>query len=377
MKKISDIVLFIVILLLISFPAFQSHVPVIKSGKLSGYFPAPDTPRFSDSTWFGGSFQDEAENYMKRHVGFHEDFIRLNNQIRYWVFKDYNAVGIIDGKEGHRYALQYIDSYFGTDYVGSREIQEKVRKLKMVSDSLLSRRVSLILCIGPGKVVFYPEYIPDEYRKEQRDSTNYQVYSELLRDSEIHYFDGVRYFLSLKDTSRYELFPRNAIHSSIYGNYFMADTLIRFIETVKDTRLPRLNIKRIRSTGIPEGPDKDIEQAMNLIFPFKEEDIAYAKLEWDINRAEPGLRVLAIGDSYYWIPLQFGYNFAFREHEFWYYYHDIHPYRNSGPGDARELNVKEELESNDVVILYINDAQLRDAGWDFIESAYDAYVPKD
>jgi len=128
-KTIANISFFSLILILICLPAFQAHVPFINSEKLFGYLPAPDTPVFSDSTWFDGSFQESTENYLKRNVGFHPDLVRLNNQLRFSVLKNHDARGILTGQNGHRYALQYIQSYTGTDYVGINIIRERSESL--------------------------------------------------------------------------------------------------------------------------------------------------------------------------------------------------------------------------------------------------------
>lgn len=355
------------------FPVIQRQFSVIEIAELKGYMPEVDTPSFSDSTWFDGTFQKSAETFLKRNIGFHSGLVRVNNQIQFSLFDKIRASGIIKGKGGHYFAPQYIRSYYGVDYIGSSKIKEKVRKLSLITEKLESKGISLIVVIVPGKGMFYPEYIPDAYKRNSFNTSNYQAYIEAFKDSKINCIDIVTYYLSLKDTSSYELFPKSAIHSSLYGNYFIADKLIKYIEEVHQLKVPFMEIESIEVQNKPKDPDKDIELAMNLIFPFKEEGIAYADLGWDMSRADPSLSVLTIGDSFYWMLLSFGYTAAFLDHEFWYYNHYERPIRNGKNADLGKRNLKDEIESKDVIMIYVNDAQLKDLGWGFIENVYDIY----
>ncbi len=375
-KDRANYIVFLIIIFIFLLPIIQLYTSVVHEKKLNGYLPGIDTPSFTFSGWFDESYQTAQENYQKRNVGFQPTLVRINSQFNYSLFRIIKAATIVEGKEGHKFAMQYMDSYLGTDYLGNEKISEKVRKLALITDTLETKGVTIIVILAPGKGMFHPEYIPDSYVKKPPDTTNYQVYLKHMSATHINLIDMAAYYLGMKDTSRYVLFPKNGIHWSIYGNTYVGDSILKYIEDIRQTKLQELKVTKLKITNRPRGSDRDVEDAINLIFPLKEKRMAYPLLEVDTTGAKKQLNVLAIGDSFYWVIYSMGYSSVFENHNFWFYYNEVFPKTAEGKVlDAKKLNLREEIESRDVIILYVNDAKLKEFAWDFIEDVFQIYYP--
>lgn len=81
-NKIKKGLYFLAILVLL-FPFMQNKLKLIEINKLNGYFSFTPSIPFKFDTWMNGSFQSNLEVRSKEKVGFHDLFIRLNNQRRY------------------------------------------------------------------------------------------------------------------------------------------------------------------------------------------------------------------------------------------------------------------------------------------------------
>ncbi len=65
-----------------------------------------------------------------------------------------------------------------------------------------------------GKDSFFEEYISEKYSQDERNTTNYEVYLDEMLRNEIHCLDLNRWFIEIKDTSKYLLFPKTGAHWS-------------------------------------------------------------------------------------------------------------------------------------------------------------------
>ncbi len=128
-------------------------------------------------------------------------------------------------------------------------------------------------------------------------------------------------------------------------------------------------------------PDKYIEDhigvTLNLLCRLPtNEDLAYPVYRFEENPAKDKHMVLVIGDSYYWnifntrIPKH-----LFKNEAFWYFYAQLYPETYYKPTWAKDLNLKVEIEKQDVIFLMVIERFLHKNGWNFIEEAYALYGP--
>ncbi len=357
-------------------------VHVIKSDgekdALGGSFSYIERPVLSLEKWLKGEYQDHMERYASENVGLRPMFIRIHNQIAYTVHNYARANSIIIGKKNFLHGQAYIDAYVGKDFIGHDSIREKVFKLKKIQDTLARKNISLAVILAPGKASFYPETIPDRYLKNGKETTNYEVYLEELQKQQVNHLDLKHWFLQMKDTSRYPLFPKGGIHWSHYGEVLAADTILNYVEQLTQLPFADVVISGMETSRRMRFTDEDIEDGMNLLFDVPDLEMAYPhyRIEPDTSGGKP--KVLAVSDSYYWGMYNWGFSkVALNGGEFWYYHNDIHPAHDGSPRFVKDENILENLEKHRAVILISTDANLYKFAYGFIEDIYQIYYSGD
>ena len=358
---------FILGLLLVVF--LQSVFPVFQERPLSGDIKVPEKPAFSWETWMDGSYQTREENFFNESFGFRNTFVRIGNQIDYSLFGLMHAKDVIEGKEGYLYELNYLKAASGSDYKGKQFLEESVSKFKTIQDRLREKNIDIILVLVPGKASFFPEYIPDQYLIK-KDTTNYSMLVALSEQYGIHMLDLNACFSEKKKSSPYPLYPQYGIHWSMYGSVVAFDTLLKYIEQLRNIDLPDLKIKNIEQSTTTRGTDADIAEGLNLLISKKSYALAYPEVQFE-TAGKSRLDVLTIGDSYYWTFFGTGMSGqAFENSGFWYFYAQHYTDGSKEIKERYELNLKEELEKQDVVLLFITESNYQYMGWGIIEDAY-------
>jgi hypothetical protein len=372
--------IFFLILLIFCSLIIQARYSLVKEKKLAGYFyvaPLPDLKNFTWEKWFSGAFQEEYTNHTEKHATFRNTLCRIYNQADYSFFRKIHVNGCISGKEGMMYEEDYIKEYTGQYFIGKSTIDKKLEKLKDVYDTLKKKNIQLILVFEPGKASCFPEYIPDSYLRSDRTLSNYQYFREKLDKLGFPYLDLNQYFLSIKDTSRYPLFPKYGMHWSIYGLALALDTLGKYVEKRCGTDLPDIRIRKFRESDSLEYTDNDIGELCNLVFPLPKIITAYPDFEFENAPQKKNLSVLVIADSYY-LTVKFltGDN-LFRKEEYWYYNSKVYPaiVDNDNPKYVDKSNLLNKLEEFNAVFLMVSEINLHCGFWNFADEAYHAIHP--
>ena len=376
-KNISKYLAFTVMLLL-SLPIIQQYTHIVKLKALHGYVTKKEYSPFTFETWFNGVYQDNTEEYLKKNIGFANFFIRTYNQMEYTFYNKARAKGVIIGKEGYLYEENYIKAYLGRDFIGKKAIADKVYKLKKIQDTLQSLNIQLCVVMAPGKASFFPEYIPDSYVPQNITTTNLEVYIDEMQKRKVNYLNFNKWFIQNKYSSSYPLFPKNGIHWSKYGEILAADSLISYMESTMDIAMPHVVVKDITTSYSMQGTDDDIEKGMNILFDIPDNKMAYPKIEFssDSNTVVP--KVLTIADSYYWG--MFNYKISdkvFNKGKFWYYNKKIYPDSFKKELYVDDIDIKEEIEKNDMILILSTDANLYKFAFGFIDQTYNEYYNKE
>ncbi len=397
MKKTGLYIAFAFIILLMLLPALQMQFGFITEAPLNGAFNLTEKPTFTKDKWISGEFQGQVEKYFKDRAGFHNLLVRLQNQLDFNFFRKANAEGAVVGKNRQLFEYDYIRSWLAIDYPGDSFVGKKLQRLKYVQEYMKREKgINLVLVFEPGKASFYPEYIPSVYKKKKSGPSTYDRYLQKTMELGIDYIDFHQYFLQLKGTSEYPLFPRYGTHWSEYGMQFAADSLLRWIEgrlgqpladfpladfPLADFPLADFSLTSVRvDTTIistkPLSTDDDVLKTMNLLFPLKGEKLAYPELAFDT--AHPGIKpmVLVVADSYYWnifntrIP-----KYIFANEAFWYFNALVYPDHYLKPTYTKDLDIKSEVEKQDFIFLMITERFLHKFDWGFIDQLYSLYTP--
>ncbi|MBU0763369.1 MAG: hypothetical protein KJ607_00885, partial [Bacteroidetes bacterium] len=191
------------LLLVLFLPALQKWIGFSKSEDLSGVSIPAGKPVATWENFFSGEFQPSYNQYVEEHIGFRNDFVRIYNQLDYSLFRHANASNVLIGKDNVLVQDFYVDAYTGKDYVGIRKIRKDIMKTKLVQNYLKYNGIDLVFVIAPGKVSVYKEYFGDFIGNGSTDSTNYELYSDEMKKNDINCIDFRKYFLEIKDTSRW------------------------------------------------------------------------------------------------------------------------------------------------------------------------------
>ncbi|MES2133618.1 MAG: hypothetical protein V4506_14815 [Bacteroidota bacterium] len=360
------------------FPMLKGFTKKDKNPHLAGIVVNNVNPDslFKMEQWFSGEYQSLKDDYNNDHWAFKELFVRLNNQLYYDLFNQLRVSKFVSGKENYAFSEPFIFSAYGDDYVGQQAIKTKLEKAKVVQDFLKKKGIDLLLVFAPGKGEYCTEQVEDKY-KHPILHTNYQDYISISKQLQINTLDLLALFHQLKPTTPYPLFSKFGHHWSYYGECLAVDTIIGHIEKLHHCDLPDIVWNKIDVIDTARSRDADILKSMNLYKnPPQNMKLAYPDVMFEQDSLKNRTRVLTISDSYWYGPVYMGVGQnCFAGGQFWYYYNKIIP--NPNPEEKVEvwqLDLKQNIESNQVIMLLYSDGNLPTFANTFIEDAYEMYT---
>lgn len=343
---------------------------------LIGLVISDERPVFSWADWFSGTYQSEREDYNDDHWAFKEKMVRLNNQFYYKAFNQIRVNNFVSGKENYLFSEGYIFAAFGDDLMEEKKVVSLLEKAKVVQDTLKKKGIDLLFVYAPGKGMGSMEYVEDKYVHDIK-KTNHDYFAVHSKELGIHTLDLYDWFKKMKPTSKYPLFPKFGHHWSFYGECLSVDTIIKHIEKLHACDMPNISWKTIDVVDTARSRDADVLKSMNLYAePSQNIMLAYPNYEFEEDSTKNTTRVLTISDSYWYGPVYMGIGQkAFGFGEFWYYNNRVIPNRVAGEKtEVWELDLKKEIESNQVIMLLYADGNLPGFGNTFIENAYELYT---
>lgn len=371
---LSKILLFLVIGMMM-LPAFQKKFALFSEIPLHGDVRlAPDTLLRWDN-WFEGRYALTKQNYLNDNFGFRNWFVRLRNQVYFSAFNQVFAKEVVLGKSGYLYESRYLDAYAGKDYIGDKQTEDRFERLKLIQDSLASRGVTLVLLFAPGKDSYFPEFIPDSSAKPV-EKTNYHQHILFAKKFGINHIDLNGWFIQMKPTTKFPLYPKTGTHWSTYSIYIAFDSINRYLDHKLGKTLPKFKINRVEWNDNLAWGDKDMEDALNLFTDMSHFKMPYPYIIWPDTQNCFRPRVLTIGDSYWGGFYDFKLEKNTYSHpEFWSYNQFV---LNYGPPEKKiksyDLDLRKAVEQKDVVFIMASEASLRFMGWDFIDEVYAMYT---
>jgi hypothetical protein len=368
------LVLFTGMILLL--PLLQFCFNFIESKPLDGdAVSTAQKPELSSESYWDLSWQDNYSRFFNDNFGFRTDYIRFINQLRYCLFNESTARSVVVGKQGEFFTESYIKDYIGASYVGTEKIVNNVTKIKQLQDSLSARGKDLIVVFAPGKASYYPELIPDRYMNKKKDSTNYTVYASQFIKHKVNFIDLNKWFYEQKTKFKHPVYPKYGAHWNHYGMNLGLDSIIKYIEKLRNINLPDYNFTdHIEYSDELTGHDFDIGILLNLMVPVKKDKNPYPKYTFATSGNFTKPSVLTVGDSYWWCMLDDnlpGHFFA--DDEFWFYNEDVVRNTQKTGEKAKKVNYSSCIVQKDVVLLVATEATFYLFPYGFIDSAYDLY----
>ena len=274
------------------------------------------------------------------------------------------------------FSENYIFSAFGDDLISEEKITDLLQKAKVVQDTLKKKGIDLLLVYAPGKGAYCKELVQDKYVHPIKN-TNHNLFASNSKKLNVNHLDLYSYFETLKPSALYPLFPKFGHHWSYYGACLASDTIIKHIEKLHGKDLPNILWNQIDVVDSSRSRDADVLKSMNLLTsPKQNMKLAYPQIGFENDSLKNTTRVLTISDSYWYDQVYMGVpQQCFAGGQFWYYYNKVIP--SPIPGEKIEvwqLDLKQEIESNRVIMLLYSDGNLPKFGNNFIYDAYELYT---
>ena len=367
-------------LFMLSFMA-QEHLKLFKTKPLKGYFMEPETPEFRWEWYKNGYFQKKLEDYISKKFGFREPIIRLYHQLSWDLFSKEYVSYIYSGKNRWLYYNHNIEDYYGTEMyhwynnaeTARKGYEQEVRLLNKIKGILAEYDVTLMTFIAPSKNVIYPEYLPSG----TFDTTSLnprKYFAKRFEETGMPCFEMNSYFMKMKDTCSFYLFPPTGNHWN-FSCVYATDSLMRFMGALRDIQLPQVVYGNNYSDScrIGEGKNRDLEGDLNLLRPIKyDRRFAYKERDYwivsDTATVKPA--ALFVGNSFllrsmdYLPPKE-----VFSDFQFWYYNKVAYQGADQIIDSVSHLNRLDYLLDADYVVFFSSASQMYRATEGFAEDA--------
>jgi len=357
------------LLALLVIPLMNSYVKFIPEKALSGGLETKPDTTLSISGWFSGKYQVKKDIFLKDSFGCRRLFIRVHNQVIYSLADKQTVMDVVIGKNGYSYSLGQVENYSGESFPGVKNIADEVDKMKFIQDTLAKLHKTFVLILAPGVPTYEPAYLPDKYVKHVSMNA-YDCYAALLKPSGINYIDFNKYFLDTKNTLPYKAFTFNSLHWTKYGSDLAGDSILHFIENKGKYKLNHPHWDSIVFSEA-DGTEIENEEDMNLIFKLKREKLGHPHLTFKPDTGAGRPSALFIGDSFFW-GLQRVFNIwdAFSSSKFMPYYRKVYTKGDSAIKIAAKVNLRDEINKDDIVIIICSEGNYHRLGWGFIDDLY-------
>jgi len=351
---------------------------------LKGAYTTVAHPELSWQGLLENTYQPNLERYLEDQLGFRSSLIRLRNQLSFSLLGVARSTELVIGRDDVLFQSYVVDGYLGRNYLGSKELAFRARRLKIVQEDLAKRHIPLLLLLAPGKARYEPEYLPLQFRLAKHDTSNYEVYIRQCQQAGINVLDANALFLRWKPTTPYPLFPRGGTHWSAYGAARVADTLFRRMEAMAQLDLPDF---RTLGEPAPEPAslvdlEEDLSNALNLLYPYQPYPLAYPTIQFDsLKPAQTRPNLLVVGDSFTWSLVNYFpfWETLFNEQtRFWYYNNSVFTLKKPPVKEEKEvhdLDFKQEIESRNFILMITTEHNLEKRDYGFVDQLYELYHP--
>lgn len=367
--------LFVLLMALLFLPLIQQRWHLFDVKKLEGATEEVEMPDLSLENYKTQVFQTTSEKYVSQHFGFHESLIRLYNQYL-WNYRKTYAHDVVVGKDKWLYGkMSVLDHYHQLSYSYAEsndalraKFEKDLERLRRVQQLLDQRGTKLFVLICPSKDIIYPEHLPSNSHYVMGDGLRaIDYYPKAFAENGINYLDLCDWFLQVKDTASYTLFPKTGMHWSNIACVHASDTLVRYMEQLTGKNMPNIQIGHAYHHEA-FAPDDDLERSMNLMWKIKPNLHSYAPVSLVPDSTAKKLNLIAIGDSFFWnlcytLPM----DQIFNSYVYWYYFSSV--FYDPDHTNVSQIDLLEELDKADVVMITLSATQLYDINHDFLSQA--------
>ncbi len=385
-------------------PLFQQLTHLPRDVRLAGVENRAEVPRLTWRTWFSGEFGRAFPSWFEQRIGLRGWLVKSGNQAGYAIFRRTVRSAnqnVVIGRDHWLYERIYVQHYLRRIGIRDAARDDFVRALAGLDRALAARGRDLVVVVAPSKVEIHPEHLPPDMQLDRRQAvgqTNaYEALLPALRAEGVRVVDGHQLFMDAK-ADHPPLFASGGTHWNGYGAQLTVQALFELLRSRPNS--PELPLPRVAGAewGPAEGTDLDLRRLLNLWWfePGGPPAVPYPRLSIESPApagAMPVPRVLIVGDSF---SFQFVDALAqprlVGEVEMFYYFKRRFIYNLADARDSasRTLNhiradrgpmvqdpawLARHLEAASLVLLVVNEIQLRDCGWGFPAAALAALTP--
>ena len=354
----------------------QTVSPIVHFEPLNGVTFKTEKPKLTLQNHVDGSFQRDAEQFLREHFGFREPLIRLYNQYLWDCFHETGNATVMRGNGNWLFEEICVrDQYeslmynYTSDTTEMKQILEtEALRLWKVQELLKEYNIHIFVDINPGKNMIYPEYLPKNRSFSRPEGIHaYDYLKKRFDELGVNYIDFVPVFKSIKDSVDYRLFPETGTHWSNIASWYAFDSIVRYMEILGNQNLVNLSIGD-KQPGGTLSPDNDLEQVLNLAFPIKTPKNMYAYVGSDKDSTAAKPNFLAVGDSYFWNILNYTPIWdIFQSYPYWYYNSTI--YGDEKYSSTSEVDLEQELMHSDYIMLIYSPMTLYEFSSNFLPNA--------
>jgi len=361
MSRSAQIVI-IVILLMLNAPWLSDLLGLKEPHPLDGESTKLEMPDMSIESVWNGDCQFGIDEYLRTNFLLRGLAIRTRNEIDYSLFSEQHARSVITGQEGYLFEENYIFAALGLDSIPTDSVIARVDRVSELSNS---SGVPFLVVLAPGKGSYYREFLPLRFLEKDGivEDRMFKVWSSISNDK-LNVLDLQSHFAEVPN-----VFPKNGIHwcewVQVEAINLMSDALVKILpDSLKPAHLV---IDSTYTSFDMEGTDEDIERGLNLWRDLEDLETKYYSTHWEEVPLESRPRVLIMGDSYAWGPVNRGLlSHGYRSSEFWFYNAGVHgpsiENKGASPQSIHGFTTRAEFEkvlsTFDAVVLLSTDANL-------------------
>lgn len=319
---------------------------------------------FSFNSWNDGTFQESFENAAKSNFKNRPFLEQLKNQIDYSLFGSITSPNLIIGANGELLKTKHLDELNGKTFIGTRYIQQHLKRLEYVTDRLDYKGTKLLFVTMPTKANYYGEKL----KRDRSKTSNCEVISQLIDAYDINYIDGNQVLKNAKATDPF--FVANQSEVTQFGQLEIIKAIVNKANTLLKTPLNEIIIE-----GKTEAEKKSPE--LNLLFNYSNGTNERPILSAENNNGKTN-KLLCVGDSSYLGMYNLGFtDLLFKSDQFWHDFKVSYDLENElESSNIFEKNIFQEVEETELVIVVIDPYNLDNFSFGFIDYLYSFYAPE-
>ena len=127
MEKIVKYLLYFSVLFCLLFHHIQKNKELFFIAPLKGTSETFEKPKPTLATIKSGEYQERYNKYIDHNFGGRAFLIRLLNELKFFLFHQSDAPGVVVGKYNYLYLTSYTYNYRGTNFIGQSKSDHIIR----------------------------------------------------------------------------------------------------------------------------------------------------------------------------------------------------------------------------------------------------------